>query len=64
MIITAGFAPLRNKGEAYDECLKEAKVPVISKRYESIIHGFFWMPGVIDEGKKAIEQVAKVLKSL
>lgn len=62
LIITAGFDPLRDEGEAYAERLKSAGVPVETTRYESMIHGFFWMPGAIEQGKKAIDQVASTLK--
>jgi acetyl esterase len=27
-----------------------------------MIHGFFWMPGVLEQGRKSIEQAAAALK--
>jgi acetyl esterase len=27
-----------------------------------MIHGFFWMPGVLEQGRKSIEQAANALK--
>ncbi|QQK81153.1 alpha/beta hydrolase fold domain-containing protein [Salicibibacter cibi] len=61
-VITAGFDPLRDEGEAYAERLKAANVPVETTRYDAMIHGFCWMPGAIEQGKNALDQVSSSLK--
>jgi acetyl esterase len=63
MVITAEYDPLRDEGEMYAGRLQEAGNKVTVKRYDGMIHGFFSMGAVIDQGKLAIEDVAKGLRS-
>ncbi|KDE58171.1 alpha/beta hydrolase [Halostagnicola sp. A56] len=42
-ILTAGFDPLRDDGAAYADRLEAAGVPVTSRNYDDMIHGFFGM---------------------
>jgi acetyl esterase len=62
-IITAEFDPLRDEGEAYAEKLRAAGVPVTCTRYNGMIHAFFSLDGVLDQGKKAIAAAATALRS-
>jgi acetyl esterase len=61
-IITAEFDPLRDEGESYAETLRAAGVPTTVTRYPGMIHGFFTMANVLDQGKKAVDEAARVLK--
>ena len=62
-IITAEFDPLRDDGEAYAKKLQAAGVPVTCTRYAGMIHAFFSLDGVVDQGKKAIAEAANALRA-
>ncbi len=62
LVLTGEFDPLRDEGEAYAKRLQEAGVQVEATRYDGMIHGFFWMPATLTQGKKSIEQAADALK--
>lgn len=62
LVIIGECDPLRDEDEAYAERLKQAGVPVVSKHYEGMIHGFFQMAGALEAGKKVIEEIAANLK--
>ena len=47
LVITAGFDPLCDEGEAYAEALRKAGVAVAHERFEGQIHGFVSMGRII-----------------
>jgi acetyl esterase len=61
-IITAEYDPLRDEAFAYANKLKSANVQVTEKLYPKMIHGFFQMGGVIEQGKEAIAAVANFIR--
>ena len=64
LILTAGYDPLRDEGEAYAEKLQEAGVKVTLTRYPGMVHAFIRMTAVLDKANEALEEVADVLKGV
>jgi acetyl esterase len=63
LVITAEFDPLRDEGERYAESMSAAGTPVQLTRFDGMIHGFFAMGALIDQGKTAIQQSAAALRT-
>ena len=61
-VVTAGFDPLRDEGEAYARLLSENGVEVDTTRYPSMIHGFLHFVGVGREARSYNLQIAQRLR--
>ncbi len=61
-VLTAGFDPLRDEGEAYARKLASAGVPVELRCEEGLTHGFFAMGGTVQAARAAVEHAAEALK--
>ncbi len=61
-IVTAGFDPLRDEGEAYARKLEEAGVEVDLRRYATLIHSFFNDVAHQGAARAAVEDVADRLR--
>ena len=61
-ILTCGYDPLRDEGQAYAKRLAEAGVPVAHRCFEGQIHAFITMGKVIDEANEAVAEMAHHVK--
>lgn len=61
-VITAGYDPLRDEGEAYAQRLVRAGVEVTQRRFGGQIHAFFSMPAAMPEAVEAEDLIASRLR--
>jgi acetyl esterase len=62
-VVTAGFDPLRDEGEAYARKLAQAGVPVDLERFPGQVHGFFNVVGVGRTARAANAVIAAKLRA-
>jgi acetyl esterase len=62
LVVTAGFDPLRDEGDAYARTLREAGVRVDAICYGGMIHGFVPMGRLIETGNRAVAHIAASLR--
>ena len=62
LVVTAGFDPLRDEGEAYARALQDAGVSVRQRRYPGYIHSFTH-PSAIGRGaREALAEIGQELR--
>jgi acetyl esterase len=64
LVVTAGFDPLRDEGEAYAEALHAAGVKVQLRRFRGLFHGFINSIGVSPSSRDALVEVAGMTRAL
>ena len=62
IVVTAGFDPLNDQGEAYAKRLKDAGVKVVFRCYDALAHGFTAFGGAIPAADVACREIAGLVR--
>jgi acetyl esterase len=62
LVVTAEFDPLRDEGEAYAVALRDAGVPVETRRVAGTVHGFWRWLAVAEVSRRTVAEVGSALR--
>jgi len=62
IVVTAGFDPLVDQAEAYARRLRDARVPVIYRCYDSLAHGFTAFTAAVPKADCACREIAGLVR--
>jgi acetyl esterase len=63
LVVTAGFDPLRDEGEAYARRLSEAGVRCLLRRHSGFVHGFIHFLALGPGSRQALAEMGGVLRA-
>lgn len=63
MVLTAGFDPLRDEGQAFAQKLADAGIQVEHVCYDDMIHGFVSLRGLLPEADEALRACARTVSA-
>jgi acetyl esterase len=64
VVLTAELDPLRDEGEAYATRLRQAGVPIATRRFDAMVHGFAGMSAVTPVAGEALDWLVDALAGL
>ncbi len=64
LVQTAEFDPLRDEGVLYADTLRAAGVTVEHRHYAGMVHGFARMGGLVDRGRRALDEAGAALRQV
>lgn len=64
VVVTAGFDPLCDEGQAYAEALAAAGVRVRHRCHDGLVHGFAQMTGAVPAARRAVLEAVGELRAL
>jgi acetyl esterase len=64
LVVTAGYDPLRDEGDAYAKQLSDAGNTVQRRSFDGMIHGFVRMTALFDSATVALAEVAEFVRGL
>lgn len=59
LVVTAGFDPLVGEGDAWAERLRAAGVTVRHRRFDSMVHGFLSLAGIVKAAHVAVDEICQ-----
>ena len=62
VVVTAGFDPLNDQGEAYAKHMKDAGVPVVFRCYDGLAHAFTAFTGAVPCADVACREIAGLVR--
>ncbi|MGH3436925.1 MAG: alpha/beta hydrolase fold domain-containing protein [Sciscionella sp.] len=64
VVVTAEYDPIRDQGNAYAEALAAAGVPVQTRQFAGLVHGFLHFGAFVPAAKAATDEICALLRKL
>jgi acetyl esterase len=64
LVMTAGYDPLVDEGDAYARALAAAQVQVHHRRHASLVHGYLSLAGAVTAARAAVDEMCAEVRDL